>query len=47
MTGLIELRAQHNQLSTLPDSIGALRALRELWLRGNAIVSLPSSTVGL
>jgi Leucine-rich repeat (LRR) protein len=43
MRELIELRAQHNQLSSLPDTIGQLSRLRELSLRGNTLERLPES----
>jgi Leucine-rich repeat (LRR) protein len=42
MSGLIELRANDNQLSNLPDSIAGLANLRELHLRNNRLPTLPA-----
>jgi Leucine-rich repeat (LRR) protein len=43
MAGLIELRADGNQLTSLPEWIGELRALRELHRRNNRLTTLPAS----
>jgi hypothetical protein len=41
------MHLRDNRLTTLPDSIGELRDLRQLDLRGNPLTTLPSSLFDL
>ena len=47
LTNLVKLAAFGNVLAALPDSIGDLPSLRELWLQGNRLSTLPPSVCRL
>lgn len=43
MTNLTELRAAHNRIAALPDEIGLLKFLTQMFISDNLIAGLPQS----
>nr|NGX39765.1 E3 ubiquitin-protein ligase SlrP [Chlamydiota bacterium] len=47
LQGVKKLDLRNNQLTSIPDSLGGLKALEKLWLHENQLTSIPDSLGGL